>query len=116
MWRHYIEPDFYRDSHAIPIQYSVVELKHTVIGFSSPETTSPVASAPITIPDLTGENAKIAENRLKALGFIDVDLVSATEKYQNVFVPANWTVVAIEPAPGTTVNASDTVILKVTKP
>jgi hypothetical protein len=84
--------------------------------FSSPETTSPVASAPITIPDLTGENAKIAENRLKALGFTDIDLVSATEKYQNVFVPANWTVVAIEPAPGTTVNASDTVILKVTKP
>jgi hypothetical protein len=33
MWRHYIEPDFYRDGHAIPIQYSVVELKHTVIGF-----------------------------------------------------------------------------------
>jgi hypothetical protein len=56
------------------------------------------------------------ENRLKALGFTDVDLVSATEKYQNVFVPANWTVVAIEPVLGTTVNASDTVILKVTKP
>lgn len=81
-----------------------------------PETTSAAASAPITIPDLTGENAKIAENRLKALGFTDVDLVSATPKYQNVFVPANWTVVGIEPAPGTAANASDTVILKVTKP
>jgi beta-lactam-binding protein with PASTA domain len=73
-------------------------------------------SGPLTIPDLTGQNAKIAQNKLKALGFTNVELASATEKYQNVFVPANWTVVGIEPAPGTAVNADDTVVLKVTKP
>jgi hypothetical protein len=83
---------------------------------SAPPTTSNAASGPITIPDLTGQNAKIAENKLKALGFTDVELASATPKYQNVFVPANWTVVAIEPAPGTAVNAGDTVVVKVTKP
>jgi hypothetical protein len=83
---------------------------------TSPEATTPVASGPITVPDLTGENAKIAENKLKALGFTDVELASATSKYQNVFVPANWTVVGIEPDPGTTINGGDTVILKVTKP
>ncbi|WP_176704360.1 PASTA domain-containing protein [Mycobacterium malmoense] len=82
----------------------------------APSTTTPVASGPITIPDLTGQNAKIAENKLKALGLTNVELASATSKYQNVFVPANWTVVSIEPAPGTTVDAGDTVVLKVTKP
>lgn len=83
---------------------------------SAPSTTSPAASGPITIPDLTGQNGKIAENKLKALGFTDVEFASATSKYQNVFMPANWTVVGIEPAPGTTANATDTVVLKVTKP
>jgi hypothetical protein len=83
---------------------------------SAPPTTSKAASGPITIPDLTGQNAKIAENKLRALGFTDVELASATPKYQNVFVPANWTVVGIEPAPGTAVNAGDTVVVKVTKP
>jgi beta-lactam-binding protein with PASTA domain len=70
----------------------------------------------ITIPDLTGQNAKIAENKLTALGIADVEFASATTKYQNVFSPANWTVVSIEPAPGTTVSSTDTVVLKVTKP
>ncbi|MCV6967180.1 hypothetical protein BST27_11945 [Mycobacterium intermedium] len=70
----------------------------------------------ITIPDVIGQNAKIAQNKLKALGFTDVELASATPKYQNVFVPANWTVVGVEPPPGTSVSAADTVVLKVTKP
>ena len=79
--------------------------------------TAPTATASsITIPDLTGQNAKIAENKLEALGITDVEFASATPKYQNVFAPANWTVVSIEPAPGTAVSSSDTVVLKVTKP
>jgi hypothetical protein len=82
--------------------------------YTSPATTT--AAAVITIPDLIGQNAKIAEDQLKALGFTNVELASATPKYQNVFVPANWTVIGIEPAPGTAVNASDDVVVKVTKP
>jgi beta-lactam-binding protein with PASTA domain len=79
--------------------------------------TTPIATATsITIPDLTGQNAKIAENKLTSLGISDVEFASATPKYQNVFSPANWTVVSIEPAPGTTVSSTDTVVLKVTKP
>lgn len=78
---------------------------------------SPIAIAStITIPDLTGQNAKIAENKLQQLGLTNIDFASATPKYQNVFAPANWTVVGIEPSPGTTVNSTDMVILKVTKP
>lgn len=77
---------------------------------------APTTDAAITIPDLIGQNAKIAQNKLTALGFTNIELASATPKYQNVFVPANWTVVGIEPAPGTAVNAGDTVVVKVTKP
>jgi beta-lactam-binding protein with PASTA domain len=79
-------------------------------------TTAIATASSITIPDLTGQNAKIAENKLEALGITDVEFASATSKYQNVFAPANWTVVSIEPAPGTAVSSSDTVVLKVTKP
>jgi beta-lactam-binding protein with PASTA domain len=78
--------------------------------------TATARAASITIPDLTGQNAKIAENKLEVLGITDVEFASATTKYQNVFSPANWTVVSIEPAPGSTVSSSDTVVLKVTKP
>jgi beta-lactam-binding protein with PASTA domain len=74
------------------------------------------ATAAITIPNLIGMNAKIAEDKLKALGLTNVTLASATAKYQNVFVAANWTVVGIEPAAGTSVAAGDTVVVKVTKP
>jgi hypothetical protein len=78
---------------------------------------APATDAAITIPDLIGQNAKkIAQNKLMALGLTNIELASATPKYQNVFVPANWTVVGIEPAPGTAVNAGDTVVVKVTKP
>jgi beta-lactam-binding protein with PASTA domain len=77
--------------------------------------TTTATAASITIPDLTGENAKIAEDRLKGLGLTNITLSSANPKYQNVFVPANWTVVSIEPAPGSTVKSSDDVIIKVTK-
>jgi hypothetical protein len=83
---------------------------------TAPSTATQAASGQITIPDLTGQNAKIAEDKLEALGFTNVELASATSKYQNVFVPANWTVVGIEPPAGTTVNAGDTVVVKVTKP
>lgn len=76
----------------------------------------PTTDAAISIPDLSGQNAKIAQDKLKALGLTNVEFASATPKYQNVFVPANWTVVGIEPAPGTAVKASDTVVIKVTKP
>jgi beta-lactam-binding protein with PASTA domain len=77
---------------------------------------APTTAATITIPDLVGMNAKIAEDKLKALGLTNVELASATSKYQNVFVPANWTVVGIEPAPGTSINPGDDVVVKVTKP
>ena len=87
----------------------------------APVVATPAPEAPpesgITIPDITeGTNAAIAQSKLEALGLTNVELASANPDYTNVFLPKNWTVVSIEPAPGTSVQAGDTVIVKVTKP
>lgn len=77
---------------------------------------APVLSG-ITIPDLpAGTNAEIVRDKLQDLGLTNVDLASANPDYTNVFLPKNWTLVSIEPSPGTVVQASDPVIVKVTKP
>jgi hypothetical protein len=79
-------------------------------------TTATAKAGSITIPDLKGQNAKIAEDKLEALGLTNVTLASATTKYTMVLAPQNWTVVSSDPGAGTSVSASDDVILKVTKP
>lgn len=74
-------------------------------------------SAGITIPDIAaGTNAAIAQSKLESLGLTNVELASANPDYSNVFLPKNWTLVSIEPAPGSVVQAGDVVIVKVTKP
>jgi beta-lactam-binding protein with PASTA domain len=77
---------------------------------------SAAASAPVTLPDFTNQNAEIARNKLENLGLTDVKLTSANPKYTFVIQAANWTVVSMEPPPGTVVQPSDPVIVKVTKP
>jgi hypothetical protein len=64
---------------------------------------------------LIGENGKIAEAKLEGLGLTNVELSSANPKYSMVLIPANWTVVSIDPPAGTAVNSSDAVVIKVTK-
>lgn len=82
----------------------------------APAVEAPAATG-ITIPEIpAGTNAEIAQSKLEALGLTNVDLASANPDYSNVFLPKNWTLVSIEPGPGTQVQASDPVIVKVTKP
>ncbi|MCX2931344.1 PASTA domain-containing protein [Mycobacterium sp. CVI_P3] len=80
-----------------------------------PVDTPDAAPAGITIPDVTGQNAEIARARLEGLGLTNVELASANPKYSMVILAKNWTVVSIEPAPGTTVDAGSPVIVKVYK-
>ena len=85
---------------------------------SAPGGVSPSAAAPaaqITIPDLTNENAEIAQSKLEALGLTKVELSSSNPKYSMVLRASNWTVTSIDPPPGTQVGANDPVIVKVTK-
>jgi hypothetical protein len=80
-----------------------------------PPVTTSAAPSQITIPDLTGQNAEIAQKKLEDLGLTDVSLPSANPKYSMVLLARNWTVVSVEAAPGTVVKANDLVIVKVTK-
>jgi hypothetical protein len=99
------------------LRWTSVAVSVIALALAACLSTTPTATATtITIPDLTGQNAKIAEDKLEALGLTNVTLASATSKYTMVLAPQNWTVVSIEPAPGTAVSSTDTVIVKVTKP
>jgi hypothetical protein len=83
---------------------------------SGREPSTAIASASIIIPDVAGENGKIAEQKLENLGLTNVTLSSANPKYSMVLLPANWTVVSTDPPAGTSVSAGDAVVVKVTKP
>jgi hypothetical protein len=72
-------------------------------------------TADITVPDMVGQNAELAENRLKGLGLTRVELSSANPDYKSVWVASNWTVVSTDPAPGCVVNRYDRVVVYVTK-
>lgn len=78
-------------------------------------TTEAAAAAQITIPDVAGQNAERVQKHLETLGLTDVSLSSANPKYSMVLLPENWTVVSIEPAPGTQVSADEPIVVKVTK-
>ena len=82
----------------------------------APASVEPVAVTNVTIPDVAGGNAAIVQKTLEDLGLTDVVLASANPKYSMVLLVQNWTVVNIEPGPGTTVKSDDPVVLKVTKP
>lgn len=53
---------------------------------------------------------------LEKLGLTNDELSSAKPKYAMVSVAANWTVVSIDPAPGTAVKPDDAVVVMVTNP
>ncbi|WGI30911.1 PASTA domain-containing protein [Mycolicibacterium aubagnense] len=106
---------------ASPSTVTVAPSTVTVAGPTPAASVAPAATVPaksgITIPDIAaGTNAAIAKSKLEALGLTNVELSSANPDYSNVFLPKNWTVVSIEPTPGSQVQASDPVIVKVTKP
>ena len=69
----------------------------------------------MTIPDVAGQNAEIVRKKLAKMGLTQVNLASTNPKYSMVVFAANWTVVSIEPAPGTVVPAGDPVVVKVAK-
>ena len=99
------------------VQLASVALSAIALTVAAFGGTTPIATtSSITIPGLTGQNAKIAEDKLESLGLTNVTLASANPKYTMVLAPENWKVVSVEPAAGTVVSSSDDVILKVTKP
>lgn len=93
-----------------------VTVTKTSVAQATIESTKEAPPTQITIPDVVGQNAEIVRKNLEHLGLTDVNLSSANPKYSVVVLASNWTVVSIEPAPGTVVKADDPVVVKVTKP
>jgi hypothetical protein len=62
---------------------------------------APTTSAPtlLTMPDVTGQNADVAQDSLKKLGFKNIDL-GTVDGHHIVVLPQNWTVKAQSAKPG----------------
>ncbi|MBE1551852.1 hypothetical protein GGC64_005939 [Mycobacterium sp. OAS707] len=69
----------------------------------------------VTLPDLVGVNAQLAENQLKSLDLRN-SMSSANPRYKMVLQASNWTVVSMYPPAGCTVHPYEQVELNVTKP
>jgi beta-lactam-binding protein with PASTA domain len=82
---------------------------------SPSESNDLVQSTSVTLPDLVGLNAQVAEEQLKRIGLRDV-MSSANPEYKMVLVAKNWQVVSQEPAAGCAVSQGAEVDLDVTKP
>ena len=83
--------------------------------FAEPAATSTTVPTPVTIPEVSGQNAEIVRKNLEKLGLTDVNLSSANPNYSVVVLASNWTCVSIEPPPGTVVESDDPVVVKVYK-
>lgn len=76
-------------------------------------TTSPVV--PVTMPNVTGQNAAIAQDTLKKAGFTNITLGSADPNDSLVVLPQNWTVKEQSTAAGETIPSDTLIVLTCTK-
>jgi hypothetical protein len=78
---------------------------------------APTTAVPTTVklPEVKGRNGGIVYDQLQKLGLTNVRLASADKEHTVVVVPQNWTATKIEPAAGTEVSPSDTVVVTMTK-
>lgn len=72
-------------------------------------TTSP-APRMITMPDVVGQNADVALDKLKKLGFTNVDL-GTVDGHEVVILPQNWVVRTQTAPPGSRLAADDKIVL-----
>lgn len=84
-----------------------------------PTPPSPTASTEpelLTIPDdLVGQNAAVAEDQLRRLGFENIQFGSADADDTLVIIPANWTVAEVAPEPGSQIRADAAIVLTCSK-
>lgn len=73
------------------------------------------ASNLLTVPDVRGQDGATVRTALEELGLTDVSLSSANPKYDVVMLAANWVAVGIEPPPGTVIDSTHPVVVKVYK-
>jgi hypothetical protein len=67
------------------------------------------------MPDLVGENAAVAADKLRQLGFTRIEFGSQDEQDTWVLLPANWTVAKQSAKAGTMVSTDTLIVLTCTK-
>lgn len=78
-------------------------------------TTAPVPAAPVRMPNLVGQNAAVADDQLKRLGFTNVQFGSRDPNDTVVLLLSNWTVTKQSTKAGTKVDPATLVVLTCTK-
>lgn len=76
---------------------------------------SPTAAPTVAMPNLVGENAAVAEDKLRALGFTKVQFGSQDKNDTLVILPANWTVAKQSTKAGRKVSPDTLIVLTCTK-
>ena len=70
----------------------------------------------VTVPDgLVGGNALVVENKLKELGFTNINFGTQDPYDSFVILPQNWRVTKVEPGAGTTMRADEPIVVTCTK-
>jgi hypothetical protein len=83
-------------------------------GPATPATPTPTAQALITVPDVTGQNAAVAVDKLEKLGFVNIDL-GTVDGRPLVVLPQNWTVKTQSAKPGDRLPADAKIVLGCTR-
>jgi beta-lactam-binding protein with PASTA domain len=71
---------------------------------------SVLSSVLLTMPDVVGQNASVALDRLTKLGFTNVELGTVDGRLM-VILPQNWTVKTQSAKPGTRLAPGDKIVL-----
>jgi beta-lactam-binding protein with PASTA domain len=78
-------------------------------------TTAPSGPKTVTMPRLTGENAAIADDKLRQLGFTRIQYGSQDENDTVVLLLSNWTVTKQSTKAGAKISADTLIVLTCTK-
>ncbi len=82
---------------------------------SPPALSEPEKPKSVKMPDVKGQNAAIAEDHLRKLGFTNIQLGSQDELDTLVLLPSNWTVTKQSTKAGRTIPTDTLIVLTCTK-
>lgn len=100
---------------AVPTVISTPPVEVTQPATEPPVATTSAAPAEAVMPDLVGENAAVADDRLRKLGFTNIQFGSQDENDTVVLLLANWTVTKQSTKAGMKVPVDTLIVLTCTK-
>lgn len=82
---------------------------------SAPQSTAPAGPKTVTMPKVVGENAAVADDKLRKLGFTNIQYGSQDEDDTFVLLLTNWTVTKQSTKPGAKIKTDTLIVLTCTK-